>query len=147
MLEAEAAVKILLPVDGSAHTLRTLDYIANSSELFGPRHIYEALTVVAPIPAHAARFLDRGVLDDHYRDEAEKVLAPVREFGHRHGLTIATHHAAGHAAQAIAAFTKAEKVDLIVMGSHGHSALANIVLGSVATGVLARGNVPVVIVP
>lgn len=139
-------MKILLPVDGSAYTLRALDYIANSAELFGPRHTYEALTVVAQIPAHAARFLDRGVLDDHYRDEAEKVLAPVREFGHRHGLTIATHHASGHAAQAIAAFAQSEKIGLIVMGSHGHSALANIVLGSVATGVLAHCKVPVVIV-
>jgi nucleotide-binding universal stress UspA family protein len=32
------------------------------------------------------------------------------------------------------------------MGSHGHSALGNIVLGSVATGVLARCTVPVLLI-
>lgn len=139
-------MKILLPVDGSTYTQRALDCMANSVELFGPRHSYVALTVVAPIPTHAARFLDRDVLQGHYRDEAEKALAPVRDFAQRHGLTIATRHEVGHAAQAIAAFAEREKVELIVMGSHGHSALTNIVLGSVATGVLAHCKVPVLIV-
>ena len=139
-------MKILLPVDGSAYTQRALDYMANNAELFGPRHAYEALTVVAPIPAHALRFLDRSVAESYYRDEAEKALAPVREFAHRHRLTITTHHAAGHAAEAIAAFAEREKVELVVMGSHGHSALGNIVLGSVASGVLAHCKVPVLIV-
>ena len=139
-------MKILLPVDGSPYTQRALDWIANSAELFGPRHAYEALTVVAPIPVHAARFLDRDVLEAYYRDEAEKVLVPVREAARRHGLTIETHHTAGHAAQAIAAFAEREQVGLVVMGSHGYSALAKIVLGSVATGVLAHCKVPVLIV-
>jgi len=52
----------------------------------------------------------------------------------------------GHAAEAIAVFARAEQQDLIVMGSHGHSWIANVLLGSVATGVLARCNVPVLLV-
>jgi nucleotide-binding universal stress UspA family protein len=35
---------------------------------------------------------------------------------------------------------------MIVMGSHGHGALANVVLGSVTTKVLAIATVPVLIV-
>jgi nucleotide-binding universal stress UspA family protein len=38
------------------------------------------------------------------------------------------------------------KFDLVVMGSHGHSALANLVMGSVATQVLAHCKVPVLLV-
>ena len=33
------------------------------------------------------------------------------------------------------------------MGTHGHSALANAVLGSVAQGVLARCQLPMLLVP
>ncbi|WP_158660433.1 universal stress protein [Paraburkholderia terrae] len=32
------------------------------------------------------------------------------------------------------------------MGSHGHSAIANLVLGSVAAGILARCGIPTLIV-
>jgi nucleotide-binding universal stress UspA family protein len=32
------------------------------------------------------------------------------------------------------------------MGSHGHTALGNLALGSVATGVLARCKVPVLLI-
>ena len=39
-----------------------------------------------------------------------------------------------------------EGYDLLVMGSHGHGALANLVMGSVATNVLAHCGVPVLLV-
>ena len=52
----------------------------------------------------------------------------------------------GPAADTIAEFAQTEKPDLIVMGTHGHTALGNVLLGSVATGVLARCRVPVLLV-
>ena len=55
-------------------------------------------------------------------------------------------HAVAFAAQAIADLADSEEIDLIVMGTHGHSALGNLVLGSVATGVLARSRVPVLLI-
>jgi nucleotide-binding universal stress UspA family protein len=139
-------MKILLPVDGSAHTKRMLGYVAAHDELFGPRHEYVALHAVPAIPVYAARFLDRGVLDEHYRDEARRVLDTVEAFARQQGWTLRTEHAVGPAAEAIAGFANAEKPDLIVMGTHGHSALGNVLLGSVATGVLARCRVPVLFV-
>jgi nucleotide-binding universal stress UspA family protein len=33
-----------------------------------------------------------------------------------------------------------------VLGSHGHGAFAGLVLGSVATGVIARSEVPVLLI-
>jgi nucleotide-binding universal stress UspA family protein len=55
-------------------------------------------------------------------------------------------HAVGQAAQAIAHKAESEGFDLVVMGTHGHSSLAQVVMGSVATGVLARCKVPVLLV-
>ncbi|HYJ98830.1 MAG TPA: universal stress protein [Burkholderiaceae bacterium] len=52
----------------------------------------------------------------------------------------------GPAAETLAKVAKSEKVDLVVMGSHGQSALGNVVLGSVASGVLARCDVPVLLI-
>lgn len=139
-------MKILLPVDGSDYTKRMLAYVAVHDELLSAGHEYTILTAVAPIPVHAARFLDRGTLDDYYRDQAEAVLQPVRKFADQHGWKVRVAHVAGHAAEAIAARAEADKSDLIVMGTHGHSALGNLALGSVATGVLARCKAPVLLI-
>jgi nucleotide-binding universal stress UspA family protein len=49
----------------------------------------------------------------------------------------------GEPADEIVRRADAGAFDLIVMGTHGHTALANLVLGSVASKVLARSKVPV----
>lgn len=139
-------MNVLLPVDGSDHTKRMLAHLAARDELLGPGHTYTLFTAVAPIPPHAARFLDRSTLDDYYHQQVEQVFAPIRAFAAQNGWALREAHAHGAPAEAIADHAKREKTDLIVMGTHGHSALANVVLGSVASGVLARTRVPVLLV-
>lgn len=140
-------MKILLAVDGSAHTKRMLGYIAAHDELLGPGHEYTILTVVAPIPAYAMRFLERTSVEGYYAEEAEHVLKPLRAFAEQNHWTTRIVHAHGHAADVIAARAATDKADLIVMGTHGHGALGRLVLGSVASGVLARSKTPVLLVP
>jgi nucleotide-binding universal stress UspA family protein len=139
-------MRILLPVDGSDYTKRTLAYLAAHDELLGPGHEFIVFTAVTPIPAHATRFLERSTVDDYYREQAEQVLGPVRAFAMQQRWQIRETVAHGSAADAIATFAQAEKPDLIVMGSHGHSALGSMLLGSVASGVLARCKVPVLLI-
>lgn len=139
-------MKILLPVDGSDYTKRMLSYIATHDELLGRGHQYLLFTAVAPVPPHATRFLERQTLEPYYREQAEAVFRPVKRFADQHGWSSLVSHAAGHAADAIAAFADVERPDLIVMGTHGHSALGNVILGSVSSGVLARCKAPVLLV-
>jgi len=139
-------MKILLAVDGSDYTTRMLDYLAAHPEWFGAAHEYTALTVVPAITAHAARFVSRADCEAFYRDTADEALAPVRVFAERQGWHIECKHVAGHAPEAIAAFARQHGAEVLVMGSHGRSALSNVVPGSVATGVLARCAVPVLLI-
>src|SRR5687767_1956402 len=131
-------MKILLPVDGSPYTKKMLGYVAAHEELFGPQHEYILATVVAPVPPHVTHFVGRDALQGYYKEEADRVLSPVVAFAARHHWNARSLQLEGPAAEALARFAKSEKVDLIVMGSHGQSALSNVILGSVASGVLAR---------
>jgi nucleotide-binding universal stress UspA family protein len=140
-------MNILLAVDGSSHTKRMLSYIAAHDELLGSGHSYTILTVVAPIPAQATHFLDATNVQGYYDEEAEHVLRPLHTFAEQNHWTARFVHTHGHAAEVIAARAAADKNDLIVMGTHGHGALGSLVLGSVASGVLARSKVPVLLVP
>ena len=140
-------MKVLLAVDGSEFTKRMLAYLEAHGDLLGPEHEYTAFHVVTPIPPHAARHIDRHTLDEYYRDEANKVLGPVAEIAAKHGWKLATSYRQGHSPDEIAALVDREGFDLVVMGTHGHSALGSLVLGSVASGVLARVRKPVLLIP
>ena len=139
-------MKILLAVDGSDYTKRMLGYVAAHDELLGAAHEYTVFTAVAPIQEYAARFVDEQVLSAYYREQAESVLRPVRKFADQHHWKVSVVHRHGHAAAAIASLAEELQSDLIIMGTHGHSALGNVVMGSVANGVLARCRAPVLLI-
>ena len=139
-------MKILLAVDGSHVTKRMLSYIAAHDELLGSAHEYTLLTVVTPVPGYAMKHLERKTVEDYYVEQAEEVFRPIRSFAEQQGWKIRLVHKAGQAADEIASLADSERVDLVVMGAHGHSSLANVVLGSVATGVLARCKTPVLLI-
>lgn len=139
-------MRILLAVDGSAYTKRMLSYVAAHDELLGSRNEYTALTVVAAIPQHAQRYVDLQAVSGYYDDEAKEVLEPVTRFAAQLGWKLEAKHLVGNAGDLIAETAINGRYGLIVMGSHGHSALGNVVLGSVASRVLARCKIPVLII-
>lgn len=139
-------MKILVAVDGSSFTKRMLAYLTAHDEFPGRGHEYTVLHTVAPVPPRAAAVLDKETLDDYYREEADKVFKPIRSFLGKQSIEAKYVFKVGHAADTIAGTADKGKFDLLVMGSHGHGALTNLVMGSVATKVLARCGTPVLLV-
>ena len=139
-------MKILVPVDGSPYTKHMLAYLAEHEEWLSGAHRYTLLHVVPAVPPHAAAALSHDIVRDYYSDEAEAVFGPLRALFEEHGVTVRCVSRVGHAADHIATMAQDGRFDLVVMGSHGHGALANLVMGSVATKVLAHCKVPLLIV-
>lgn len=138
-------MKILLAVDGSPYTKKMLAYLT-THELFAPTNDYTVFTVQPVLPPRARAAVGKQIVDQYYKDEVEKVLAPVTKFLLRHGIDAKSSWKTGHAGESIAKFAEAENFDLLIMGSHGHGTLVNLVLGSVATEVLAHCKTPVLLV-
>lgn len=139
-------MKILVAVDGSEYTRHMLAYWAAHEAWLGDSHEYTVLTVVAPVPPHAASMFTRETLLGYYADEGEKVLKPIRTFLDQQGRSGTFLSKCGPVAETIARTATEGQFDLLMMGSHGHSEVANLVLGSVATRVLAQCRVPVLLV-
>lgn len=139
-------MKILVAVDGSEFTRRMVAYWAAHEEWLGPQHSYTVLTAVPPVPPRAAAALDRELLQSYYADEGEKVFHPLRIFLDKQGLAATFLSKTGHVADTIAKTATEGDFDLLMMGSHGHSELGNLVLGSVATRVMAHCKTPVLLV-
>lgn len=138
-------MKILIAVDGSVYTRRMLDYLA-SHDWLRSGHALSVLTVVPALPHRAAAFAGPDLVQNYYFDDAEQVLRPVREFLRSQSVEAKCDYQIGHPAECIAKVTQDGGHDLVVMGSHGHGIVANLVLGSVATKVLAACKTPVLLV-
>ena len=139
-------MKILLAVDGSDYTKKMLAYLSTHDELFSANNSYTLLTVQPQLPPRARAAVGKDVVESFQREESEKVLGPVTKFLLRHGIDAKTVSKVGHAGEIISKTADSGKFDLVVMGSHGHGTLGNLVMGSVATQVLAHCKVPVLLV-
>jgi len=139
-------MNILLAVDGSPYTQKMLDYLVSHPTLFGPEHRYTVLTVQLPLPSRARIAITDEAAHAYYEDGAQQTLTPVLELLARHGLSASPEHKVGTPGETIADVARSGGFDLLLMGSHGHSALGNLVMGSVATQVLAHCQVPVLLV-
>ncbi|MEO8124345.1 MAG: universal stress protein [Burkholderiales bacterium] len=139
-------MKVLVAVDGSRYTKRMLAYLTAHDEFLGDRHQYTVLTVVQMMPGRATVVLDKEILKSYYEDEAEKVFKPIRTFLSRQKIDATYVSRLGVAGELIARQAAAGKFDLLMMGSHGHGNLSNLVMGSVATKVLAHCKTPLLLV-
>jgi nucleotide-binding universal stress UspA family protein len=140
-------MKILIPVDGSTYTKRMLAYLVTHDEWLGGAHSYTVLYVAPAVPPRAAAVLDKEVLKDYYADEIDKVFKPIRSFfAKKPDLSVSFVSKTGAAGDTISQAATKGDFDLIVMGSHGMGGLRNLVMGSVATKVLAHCSVPVLLI-
>ncbi|HEX6388871.1 MAG TPA: universal stress protein [Solirubrobacteraceae bacterium] len=152
---------ILIGFDGSELSRRA---IQTAGALLGTRdaivlHVYEPVGVpVLPTPAGVAMVADTAAfVPDHAElDEiARRQALDVANLGvgeaHAAGLrpTCETAVAQGTSGVATAIVETAARrgATMIVVGSHGRSAIGAALLGSVSTAVLHRSTVPVLVVP
>ncbi len=124
--------RILLPVDFSE---RSLD-AARQAEVLA-RHFHSDVTVlhvIDPREQESGRFEPGGVK----ARELETLL--VRDFT---GASISQVIRDGNPAREILDFAGANRVDLIMMGSHGYGSFQSFLMGSVAAEVLRDADCPV----
>ena len=139
-------MKILLAVDGSKYTKKMLAYLATHNEMFGAGNAFTLITVQAPLPPRARAAVGASAANEYYEEESAKVTSSVVKSLKRHGIDAKTLHKVGAPGEQISKAADGGKFDLVVMGSHGHNTLGNLVMGSVATQVLAHCGVPVLLV-
>ena len=123
-----------------------LAYLVTHDEVFHTNNDFTILTVQPPVPARARAAVGKEVVDNYYTSESEKVIAPVHKFLLRHGIDAKTVSKVGQIGETIGKFADDGKFDMLIMGSHGHGTIVNMVMGSVATKVIANCQIPVLLI-
>lgn len=139
-------MNILLAVDGSPYTKKMLAYLTTHELFSSEKNSYTVFTAQPALPPRARAAVGKEIVEKYYSEEAEKVLAPVSKFLLRHRIDAKSSWKVGHAGESISKFADSGDFDLVIMGSHGHGTLVNLVMGSVATQVLSHCKVPVMLV-
>jgi nucleotide-binding universal stress UspA family protein len=140
-------MKILLAADGSAFTqvaarglVSHLQWFAKPAEV----HVFHVQPEL-PYPGAAAA-AGKSAVQTYQRDESEAALAVAQKELLAAGVVHTSAWKVGDVAQQLAKYVTEQAIDLVVMGTHGHGALANLALGSVVTKCIATLDVPILIV-
>jgi nucleotide-binding universal stress UspA family protein len=139
-------MKILVPVDGSKYSDAALAFIASRTKLIGAKPEVELLNVQLPVPPRIERVATKATIRGYLAAEANQILEPAVAKLLRAGLAVRSNFAVGVAGAEIARAAARSGADLIVMGSHGHSAVRGLLLGSVTQAVLASCTTPLLVV-
>ncbi len=139
-------MKILLAVDGSSYTERAVEFLIGHLAWFRDLPEIHVINVQPPIPSGQVQvFVGKDLIRQYHDEESELALARAREMLQHAKIPHGVVKKVGHIGQTISEYAVHHGFSLIVMGSHGHSALANLALGSVATRVIATSKIPVLL--
>lgn len=132
-------MRILLPLDGSDYSEYAVNFLASRSSLNGQHPEIVLLNVQPQLPA---KVVDKDEMQDYYKEESDKAFKVARKVLKANKIAFTEVCALGDPGKTIAEEAEKHKVDLIVMGSRGRSAIKGLIFGSVTNNVLALTNVP-----
>ena len=141
-------MKILIGVDGSAHSRAALDHVKAMPWPKGTNVV--VLTVSIPIIAYTV--VDAGGLtwmqsaEEEMTTQAQTLAASVEQELRDAGFSVESRVVKGDPRDALIDAARGMHADLIVVGSHGRTGLAKLVLGSVATHVVTHAPCSVLVV-
>jgi nucleotide-binding universal stress UspA family protein len=144
--------KILVPIDGSRVSQKAAKYSVELAKQTGASLtllsvIDNRFVVGQAVSAVASPTHLKESVEDYLKQSAQSATDEIAKICKRHSIQYKAVIRTGHPVEEIVNEATKSKVDLIVMGSHGKSALKAAVLGSVTYGVMHKDTkIPVLIV-
>lgn len=143
----EHVTKILVPVDFSDNSQKIFKTAVNVAKKFGAELI--CIYVVQDFTDYdgfAIEHMPMMQFHDEMQASAKKKMAEFMRENSRHDLACSSIVLAGDVGEEIVSFAAKEKIDLIVIGTHGYKGLDRILFGSVAAQVVKTAACPVLTV-
>jgi nucleotide-binding universal stress UspA family protein len=144
--------KILVPTDGSKPARKSVEYAVEFARQTGATIVLLSVVdksafVPQAIPAAAASARIMEPIEDYLTHAAQSYLEEAKKVCLDAGVPSKRVVRIGHPAEGIVKEAQKSNVDLIIIGSHGRSALKAAVLGSVTFGVISKeSTIPVLVV-
>ena len=139
-------MKILFGTDGSKAALAALQTLVARYAWFAAIPNLTLVHVHPPVPyGMAARWVGKDTVAQYCAEESAKALAPATALLDAAGIAHDTVARVGEPAHEIVQWARDRGYDCIALGTHGHTALGTLVLGSIAQKVIASSAIPVLL--
>jgi nucleotide-binding universal stress UspA family protein len=142
--------KILVPLDGSELSECSLPHVKEIAVGCKAAKVI-LLRIMEPFYLSGTVMAELGEtevksLQDKGREYAEKYMSEKAKILENAGIKVETAIVSGNAANSILDYATRQKVDLIIMSTHGSSGVVRFMVGSVADKVIRHSAAPVLLV-
>jgi nucleotide-binding universal stress UspA family protein len=147
-IRTEAMKTILVALDFSDISDRLVTTAATIAQAFGARLVLLHVSEPEPdfVGFDTGPMVVRSAVARDFRAEHQH-LEEARALAARSGIETTALHIQGGLVEKILSQADTHAAELIVIGSHGHGALYDLLVGGVASGVLRGAKCPVLVVP
>jgi nucleotide-binding universal stress UspA family protein len=136
--------KIIYPTDGSKTAKKALEFAAHIAKATNAKIL--VLSVV-DVKLKGLPHVMESQMKQELKKQALRIANEAKNELKKEGLEAKSKTAVGNPSEEIVKLARKEKADLIVMGTHGITGLARVIIGSVADYVIREAHCPVVLVP
>ena len=137
--------KILFPIDFSESATKLIPYVLTLAQAFDSRiHLLYVVRDFQYLTSFHVPHPSLDQLEAEVLENARKMISRAAEEDFPPGCV--THVSRGDAATEIIQYAAEEKIDLIIMGTHGRKGLDRTLFGSVADNVVKNSPVPVMVI-
>jgi nucleotide-binding universal stress UspA family protein len=141
-------LKLLVPVDGSDHSSRTIDRLLKDMTWYKDGAEIHLLNVQRPMPygSRVSSVIGHDKINQYHQEEGMAALKTAMQKLDAAKVKYQYHIGVGDEAETIVKYAKEKGCDQIFMGTRGMGSVSSLLLGSVATKVIHLAEVPVVLV-
>ena len=142
--------RILVATDGSPLSDKAVSHALDLAKLTGA-----SVIAMKVIPRYPRSYLEGGAtvemseikrIESQWSARAQEILSHIKVEGKAMGVSVKTNVVKSDlVAESIIAAAEKQKVDLIIMASHGRKGLKRLLLGSETQHVLTHSTVPVLV--
>ncbi|KPN71243.1 universal stress protein [Neisseria sp. 83E34] len=141
--------KICALIDGSAASMRALDEAVKMAKMSGASILALHVVDLLRIERENVMVWEGEALNVKVQEAAQKIMDDAKRAVAGSGVTFESKVLANPGEKiedVLLDEVEDSECDVIAMGTHGYTGMMNLLLGSVATGILRKTNVPVLLV-
>ena len=137
--------KIMIPTDGSEHSVRAAEYGISIAKTVGAQ-VLTFFVVDDFVLDQMAKITEREAAERELKADGKGYVNYVVDMATKEGVSSSALIAEGRPFERIVHFAKDLNVDLIVMGTYGRKGAEKVIIGSVAERVIEYASCPVLVI-